>query len=54
MDFDPTNGIMPSTGHITVAWARDYDDLGPIRGVLVGGRRQRLDVAVDVVPAEPS
>lgn len=54
MDFDPTNGIMTSNNHITVAWARDYDDLGPIRGVLVGGRRQRLDVAVDVVPAEPS
>jgi transglutaminase-like putative cysteine protease len=54
VDFDPTNGIMPSNGHITVAWARDYDDLGPIRGILVGGRRQRLDVAVDVVPVDPS
>jgi transglutaminase-like putative cysteine protease len=54
VDFDPTNGIMPSNRHITVAWARDYDDLSPIRGILVGGRRQRLDVAVDVVPAEPS
>jgi hypothetical protein len=41
---------MPSDGHITVAWARDYDDLTPIRGVLVGGRRQKLDVAVDVLP----
>lgn len=52
VDFDPTNGLMPSTGHITVAWARDYDDLGPIRGILVGGRRQKLDVAVDVVPLQ--
>jgi transglutaminase-like putative cysteine protease len=50
VDFDPTNGLMPSDGHITVAWARDYDDLTPIRGVLVGGRRQKLDVAVDVLP----
>ncbi len=54
VDFDPTNGVMPSDGHVTIAWARDYDDLGPIRGVLVGGRRQRLDVAVDVVPVEAS
>lgn len=52
VDFDPTNGIMPSDAHITVAWARDYDDIGPIRGVLVGGRRQRLQVSVDVVPME--
>jgi transglutaminase-like putative cysteine protease len=52
VDFDPTNGLMPSDSHITVAWARDYDDLGPIRGILVGGRRQRLQVSVDVVPVE--
>jgi transglutaminase-like putative cysteine protease len=48
VDFDPTNGLIPSTGHITNSWARDYDDLGPIRGVLVGGRRQKMDVSVDV------
>jgi transglutaminase-like putative cysteine protease len=52
IDFDPTNGLMPSDAHVTVAWARDYDDLGPIRGILVGGRRQRLQVSVDVVPIE--
>jgi transglutaminase-like putative cysteine protease len=50
VDFDPTNGLMPTAGHIAVARARDYDDLGPIRGVLVGGRRQKLEVAVDIVP----
>jgi len=52
VDFDPTNGLMPSDSHITLAWARDYDDVGPIRGILVGGRRQRLQVSVDVVPIE--
>ena len=50
VDFDPTNGLIPSDAHITVAWARDYDDVGPIKGILVGGRRQRLEVGVDVVP----
>ena len=54
IDFDPTNGSMPSDSHIIVAWARDYDDLGPIRGILVGGRRQRLQVSVDVAPIEMS
>jgi transglutaminase-like putative cysteine protease len=52
VDFDPTNGVMPLDSHITVAWGRDYDDVGPIRGVLVGGHRQRLEVSVDVVRAE--
>jgi len=51
IDFDPTNGIIPTDSHITVGWARDYDDIGPVRGVVVGGQRQHLDVSVDVAPA---
>ena len=49
-DFDPTNGIIPSAEHITVAWARDYEDLSPVRGVIVGGRGHTLSVSVDVAP----
>lgn len=52
VDFDPTNGMMPLDSHITVAWGRDYDDVGPIRGILIGGQRQSLDVSVDVVAVE--
>jgi len=52
IDFDPTNGLMPSDSHITVGWARDYDDIGPVRGVIVGGRHQHLDVSVDVAPVD--
>jgi transglutaminase-like putative cysteine protease len=54
MDFDPTNGVIPSDMHVTVAWARDYDDVGPVRGIMIGGQRQKLEVSVDVVPIEPS
>jgi transglutaminase-like putative cysteine protease len=50
VDFDPTNGIMPSDEHITVAHGRDYDDVSPISGVLLGGSRQTMTVAVDVTP----
>jgi len=39
---------------VTVAWARDYDDVGPVRGILIGGQRQKLEVSVDVVPIESS
>lgn len=52
IDFDPTNGLMPSDSHITVAWARDYDEVGPVKGIVVGGRTQKLDYSVDVIPVE--
>ena len=50
VDFDPTNGVIPTTEHITVAYGRDYDDVSPISGVLFGGLDQRMTVAVDVNP----
>jgi transglutaminase-like putative cysteine protease len=53
IDFDPTNGCLPSAGHITLGWGRDYDDISPVRGVVVGGRRHSLHVSVDVEPLVP-
>lgn len=50
IDLDPTNNLLPSHRHITVAWGRDYDDVSPIRGVLVGAGAHQLHVAVDVEP----
>jgi transglutaminase-like putative cysteine protease len=52
VDFDPTNNVVPSDGHITVAWGRDYSDVSPIRGVLLGGAKHSLKVGVDVTPLE--
>lgn len=49
IDVDPTNNCLPSLRHITIGWGRDYGDVAPIRGVLVGGQSQRLHVAVNVV-----
>jgi transglutaminase-like putative cysteine protease len=53
IDFDPTTGVMPSDQHITLGWGRDYDDIGPVRGVMLGGNRQSCHVAVDVIPLAP-
>jgi len=50
IDFDPTNGLLPTDGHIAVGWARDYSDISPVRGVVVGGSRHWLNVSVDVEP----
>lgn len=49
VDVDPTNDVLPALDHVTVAWGRDYSDVSPIAGIYVGGDRQTLDVAVEVV-----
>jgi transglutaminase-like putative cysteine protease len=46
--FDPTNNVIPADKHITIAWGRDFGDVTPMRGVLVGGSRHDLKVSVDV------
>jgi len=50
IDLDPTNNLVPSTSHITLAWGRDYNDVSPIRGVIQGGGQHELTVAVEVTP----
>ena len=50
VDFDPTNNVVPSLEHITVAWGRDYSDVCPIKGVFIGGGEHAMNVAVDVEP----
>ena len=53
LDLDPTNGTPGSADLITLAWGRDYHDVSPVRGVLVGGGSQDLVVEVDVEPIDP-
>jgi transglutaminase-like putative cysteine protease len=48
IDVDPTTNLLPSTTHVTLAWGRDYDDVSPIRGVMLGGGTHSLRVSVDV------
>lgn len=49
VDFDPTNDRLPTHRHITVAWGRDYGDVAPVRGVVIGpSAAQSLSVGVDV------
>jgi hypothetical protein len=38
--------------HITLASGRDYQDVAPIGGVLLGAGRQKLKVEVDVTPED--
>lgn len=52
VDFDPTNNVIPSVEHITFAWGRDYGDVSPINGLIVGGGAHQVAVAVDVNAAQ--
>ena len=48
IDLCPTNGRLVDSDFITLAWGRDYDDVSPVRGVIMGGAGQGLKVSVDV------
>ena len=51
--FDPTNGYQPGESHVRIAVGRDYQDVAPTRGVLLGGGGSRLEVEVQMRPMEP-
>jgi transglutaminase-like putative cysteine protease len=52
LDIDPTNNVVPSNGHVTLAWGRDYGDVSPLRGLILGGGDHTLKVAVDMEPLD--
>ena len=54
VDFDPTNKMIPKDEHITIGYGRDFQDVSPVTGVLLGGGSHHIDVAVDVVPVLPT
>jgi transglutaminase-like putative cysteine protease len=50
--LDPTNAMMIGNDHIVLAKGRDYADISPVSGLILGSREQDVDVKVDVVPRE--
>lgn len=50
VDMDPTNDCLVDDEHVTLAWGRDFSDVTPMRGVILGGGEQRLAVHVTVTP----
>ncbi len=50
VDVDPTNATLVGEEHVTLGWGRDYDDVIPLRGVLLGGGQHELHVSVTVLP----
>ena len=52
LDLDPTNDVIPTDGHITLAWGRDYGDVAPVKGISLGGGKQTVEVEVRVTPVQ--
>ena len=52
VEFDPTNNALPGQDHIALAWGRDYTDVAPVSGLVIGAGEQSLRVSVDVIPAD--
>jgi transglutaminase-like putative cysteine protease len=48
VQLDPTNGIVVRDEHVLLAWGRDFSDISPLRGVLLGGGEHELTVRVDL------
>ncbi len=46
--FDPTNGVLPRTDHVRVAYGRHYRDTAPTAGTLYTGANETLHIDVEV------
>ncbi|MCI0752738.1 transglutaminase family protein [Teichococcus vastitatis] len=51
VDLDPTNDLLVSTEHVALGWGRDFGDVSPLRGIILGGGRHSLHVGVNLRPA---
>jgi transglutaminase-like putative cysteine protease len=47
---DPTNDLIVRDEHVIVAWGRDFSDVSPVRGVILGGGAHHYGVSVDLRP----
>jgi transglutaminase-like putative cysteine protease len=50
IEYDPTNNVRVRQEHIALAWGRDFSDVSPLRGVLLGGGSHTLAVRVAMRP----
>ena len=53
VETDPTNDLLVEDEHTVLAYGRDFGDISPLRGVILGGGEHEPDVAVTVTPVLP-
>jgi transglutaminase-like putative cysteine protease len=52
VDLDPTNGLVVKDEHVLLGWGRDFSDVSPVRGVILGGGDHTVRVGVDLEPVD--
>jgi len=52
IELDPTNNTWVGVEHVAVAWGRDFGDVSPLRGIILGGGSHKLAVNVTVEPRD--
>jgi transglutaminase-like putative cysteine protease len=52
LDIDPTNGIVVAEEHVVLGWGRDFSDVSPLCGIILGGGKPELTVSVDLEPCD--
>jgi transglutaminase-like putative cysteine protease len=50
LELDPTNNQVADEQYITLGWGRDYQDVSPAKGVLLGGGQHTVHAQVDMIP----
>jgi len=51
VDLDPTNNLVVGDEHVVLGWGRDFRDVSPLYGIILGGGRHSLEVGVELTPA---
>jgi transglutaminase-like putative cysteine protease len=52
IELDPTNKQLADERYITLAYGTDFADVVPLRGVILGGGQQSMQVSVSVIPLD--
>ncbi len=50
VDLDPTNDLVAREEHVVLGWGRDFGDVSPARGVILGGGAHDVTASVDLDP----
>jgi transglutaminase-like putative cysteine protease len=48
VDLDPTNDLIVRNEHVVLGFGRDYADVSPVRGVILGGGDHSVSAGVDL------
>jgi transglutaminase-like putative cysteine protease len=52
VDLDPTNNLIVRDEHVVLGWGREFGDVSPLRGIILGGGEHDLSVSVDLEPLD--